>query len=108
MPSKIENEILIPNDILALTEFQISIDQIRLTFAPWTDLLSGRKLRFRKAKLIWISEVFGPSELDQDEVQLPWDPIGFDSDNIEDGRWRFCLNTPVLEMAFEAEWPELT
>jgi hypothetical protein len=40
-----------------------------------------------------------------DDLELPWDVIGFDCDELGDGRWRFVLHSDVMEWCFESAWP---
>ena len=40
-----------------------------------------------------------------DGLDFPWHIIGFDSDPLPDGRWKFCLHTAAIELVFESDWP---
>ena len=43
-----------------------------------------------------------------DEMEKPWDIIGFDCDQLRNERWRFCLHTDCIEYVFDSTWPEIT
>ena len=47
------------------------------------------------------------SYVEPDEAELPWEIIGFDSHNLSDEKWSFCLHTEGGEWAFESTWPAI-
>ena len=44
---------------------------------------------------------------DDDDLNMPWDIVGFDCYPLDGGRWRFVLHCGDIEYCFESEWPTL-
>jgi hypothetical protein len=84
-----------------VVEFSLTPGRIRLRVAPWDDPTTSVQAVFSNARF---------SSLDQyadkgDDLDLPWDIIGFDSYEQPHGRWRFVLHCSAIEWCFESEWP---
>lgn len=45
------------------------------------------------------------SHADNELKEFPWEIIGFDSEQVADGRWEFCLFTDQVEYVFVSGWP---
>jgi hypothetical protein len=58
--------------------------------------------RFERVRLISMDNSYA-----DEERWLPWDIIGFDSEPLSDGVWRFCLHTNSVEYVFESRWPQI-
>jgi hypothetical protein len=69
-----------------------------VTVAPWERLGSLVIAEFTEAKITSI-EVYAD---DTDDLNLPWDIIGFDSHPLAHERWRFVLHCAGVEYVFEA------
>ncbi len=41
------------------------------------------------------------------ESSLLWDIIGFDSLPLGNERWKFVLHTDMVELSFQAPWPNI-
>jgi hypothetical protein len=99
------------NRTYAVTEFVTLNDRILLKLAPWIE--SGGEVtpdskavveaRFNNADV----RSKETNEQASDDIEYPWDIIGFDSDPISDNRWSFCLHTDCIEYLFESDWPEV-
>ena len=59
--------------------------------------------KFGNAKILTLDTY----EDDVNDIKLPWDIIGFDSDELLNGGWSFCLHTDCIEYCFESDWPEI-
>jgi hypothetical protein len=77
--------------------------QILISIAPWEQLSLAVSAQFEEA-MITSLEVYADSP---DDLNLPWDIIGFDSYPLPDERWRFVLHCIGIEYVFEARWPRL-
>lgn len=105
MPSQIETELLIPQALLALTALEVKQGSIELGFSDREQL--GRVVRFSFDEAS-ISSVEGSYD-DEDKsegLNMPWDIIGFDSNQVSPDLWEFVLHTHVLELVFRARWPQ--
>ena len=71
--------------------------------APWEGSSPPTSAVFTEAKLLSV-EVYvdGP-----DDLNLPWDIIGFDSYRLSESHWKFVLHCAGIEYVFEARWPQL-
>jgi len=87
----------------AVLDVFLSVDQLKVTLAPWTDLSARRCGEFSQAKIRSI-ETF---PVDPDDLNLPWDLLGFDCDSLPEARWKFVLHCQSIELIFESLWPVL-
>ncbi len=74
---------------------------LRLRLASWSEPEAWVQAVFANMKLFSVNEYADQS----DELDLPWDIVGFDSWQLPGNRWRFVLHCDVIEWCFEAEWP---
>ncbi|WP_163934926.1 hypothetical protein [Paraferrimonas sp. SM1919] len=84
----------------------ISFDEsgIKLTIAPWSDLTNQLTAVFKGAKLTSID-----AENDEPEdLELPWDIIAIDCENLSGNMWLFCLRCTHIEYVFKSHWPTIT
>lgn len=109
--SEIEKALFVDGTVHYITSFALLAEEIMLTVCPGRGirdadtqvaLTRGRFLQVNPNRVF--CEVFDA----KDGIGLPWDIIGFDSDPLDDGYWRFCLHTDCVEYLFESKWPEIT
>lgn len=100
--TQIEQALFLDETAHCVRSFQISEEAIALTLHPWecADLLV--LARFERPRIVSKDD----HHADPD-CELPWDIIGFDSEQLPGGEWRFCLCTDCIEYVFESRWPEI-
>jgi hypothetical protein len=103
MANKIESFLFAGGGAQAVIEFTQRQNSILLSFAPWESLGIAKKVMFNQAKVISV-DVYAD---DDDDLNLPWDIIGFDCYELAGNRWRFVLHCGGIEYSFESEWPTL-
>lgn len=110
MHGKLMEEILIPHDLLSIAGLELYPTEVVVNVASWEEPSKKGELRFLAAKLRSFDTTYSEEDLkdEPDCVDFPWDYFGFDSNSIDNARWRFTLNSHVLEIVFEAEWPVFT
>ncbi len=86
-----------------VSAFQLSSEALLLTLHPWDRAELATQARFERPRIISAED----SHAD-DNRELPWDIIGFDSEPLPDGSWRFCLHTDSIEYVFDSPWPQIT
>ena len=86
-----------------VSAFQLSSEALLLTLHPWQRSDLAIQARFERPRFISVDD----SHAD-DGRELPWDIIGFDSEKLADGGWRFCLHTDSIEYVFDSPWPEIS
>ena len=103
MTTEIENYLFRQGGTHAVVEITLAEKRLVMSVAPWEQLASLVSAEFTEATITSL-EVYadGPDDLD-----LPWDIIGFDSYPLADQRWRFVLHCAGMEYVFEARWPRL-
>ncbi|MBX3242954.1 MAG: hypothetical protein KF685_00615 [Acidobacteria bacterium] len=108
MSRSLEKEIFIPNNLLALSHFEISVDMIVIGMSSWEDVSKVVLFNFLKANVVFLETSFLDNDIEDepDYLQLPWDTIGVESQEIGSNQWRFTFSTNVIEFIFESEWPE--
>ena len=104
MTTDIENYLFQQNGTHAVVAFNLSEKRLVVSVTPWTDLLSVVIADFPEAGITSM-DVYADGH---DDLNLPWDIIGFDSFPLSEGRWRFVLCCHCLEYVFESRWPRLT
>lgn len=104
MSTKIEKALYGNHGTHGVFEFNLSSDRITITVAPWVNSEAKVNAVFNHAKINYVSEYSDK----HDPLDLPWDIIGFDSDEVESGKWRFILHCACIEWGFEADWPVIT
>ncbi|BAU14740.1 hypothetical protein LEP3755_52910 [Leptolyngbya sp. NIES-3755] len=103
MASEIEGFLFGNQGTHALTDLSLSVDQVAVAVAPWTDLTCITKVVFERATLL---SVWASSDGVPEDVTLPWDIIDFSSTIQSDGRWKFALYCGIVELAFVADFPQ--
>ncbi len=86
-----------------VSSFELSPDALVLTLHPWERADVAARARFERPRIVSKDD----SHADDDR-ELPWDIIGFDSAQLPDGGWRFCLHTDSIEYIFDSAWPQIT
>ena len=84
-----------------VTEFAVTAGVVRLRVAPWVGPPVHTAAVFRDARVTSVEAY--PTNLG--DLDPPWDVIGFDSDDLGGGRWRFVLHCDAIEWCFESAWP---
>lgn len=87
-----------------VTEFAVSDGAIRLHLAPWSGPPADTVAVFGAARLMSVET--DPN--DPGDLELPWDVLGVDGDELGSGRWRFVLHCAAIAWRFEADWPVIT
>jgi hypothetical protein len=87
----------------AVVGFQLFESRITIQVAPWAQLEARITAEFSEAKITSL-DVYAD---DPDDLNLPWDIIGFDCYSATQSRWRFVLHGPGLEYGFESQWPQI-
>ena len=83
--------------------FELSSDALVLTLHPWERADVATQARFDRPHIVSTDD----SHADENR-ELPWDIIGFDSQQLPDGGWRFCIHTDSIEYVFDSAWPQIT
>jgi hypothetical protein len=80
-----------------IVSFHVSPGQIVIAVAPypWDAREVVTDATFEAAVLRYVQS---HSDLSPDDVELPWDIIGFDSYELADGRWEFVVCCSALEV----------
>ena len=103
MPSKIESVLFGQGGTHAVVEISLSEKRLALAVAPWAELDARLNVTFSQVRITSI-EVYADNA---DDLNLPWDIIGFDCRPLPDGLWEFVLHCAGIEYGYEAHWPEL-
>jgi hypothetical protein len=103
MASEIEKFLFGSFGTHALVKLSLSIDNMVLAVAPWTNLDYIKEVTFESASLL---SICASSTESPEESALPWDIIDFASTKHADGRWKFVLYcSDVMELVFLADFP---
>ncbi len=100
--SRIEQALFRDSSAHWVSAFELLSDALVLTLHPGERAAAATHARFERPRIISADA----SHAD-DDGGLPWDIIGFDCEELPDGRWRFCLHTDRIEYVFESPWPEI-
>jgi len=87
-----------------IDEFGLAQGCVRLRLAPWEGEKLLTQATFEEAKVLSLSQLDEP---DEEDLNLPWDIIGFDSYKVSNRRWKFVLICGALEWSWESEWPKV-
>ena len=79
-----------------VSAFDLSRDALALTLHPKEHRGVSVEARFRKPQLVSVDDSYA------ERRELPWDFIGFDSTQLPDDNWRFCLHTDCIEYVFDS------
>jgi hypothetical protein len=101
MSTAIENFLYGSGGTHGVVEMVLSTNRLIVSVAPWTSLAAVKVAEFRESKITSI-EVYAD---DPDDLNLPWDIIGFDSYPLSESRWKFVLHCAGIEYVFESRWP---
>lgn len=103
MTTEIEKHLFKQAGTHGVVEITLAEKRLLVSVAPWERLASVVTAEFTEAKITSI-EVYADGP---DDLNLPWDIIGFDSYPLAEQRWRFVLHCAGVEYVFEARWPRL-
>jgi hypothetical protein len=104
MPTEIETCLLRRDAIHGVIEVALAEKRLVVSVAPWEELDAVVSAEFTDVRITSIQ--VDPDDLD--ELNLPWDLIGFDCYPLVDERWRFVLCCLRIECCFEAPCPRCT
>jgi len=79
--------------VQGMTEFAVSPGVVRLHLTPWEGPRTITIAIFNEARLTSLEAY--PVNLD--DLDPPWDVIGFDCCELGGGRWRFVLHCSSIE-----------
>jgi len=92
-----------------IIEANLASGCIRLRLAPWegqaVSIQATFAATFANAKILYLSQLAEPDE--EEDLNLPWDIIGFDSYELPGRFHKFVMNCRVLEWCWESEWPRV-
>jgi hypothetical protein len=101
--TEIENFLYGKGGTHAVVEVTLSAERLILTVAPWAEPSSVKVAEFLEPRVVSVTV----NTDDPDDLNLPWDIIGFDSHPLPDSRWGFVLYCGGVEYVFESRWPQL-
>lgn len=87
----------------AVVGMNLSAGRLVLEVAPWHQLQAKTTAAFPEAKITSLDAYAD----DADDLNMPWDIIGFDCYPGSHTRWRFVLHCAGLEYSFESQWPRI-
>jgi hypothetical protein len=103
MTTDIEKAVYRSGEAHAVTKMVQESKALTLVVAPWSDLSSGRTVRFENVSMRSIA----PIQPDSDDLDMPWDIIGFDVVQKKRAAYEFCLHCAGIEYVFCAQWPSI-
>jgi hypothetical protein len=103
MSTAIEKFLYGSGGVHGVVEITLSADRLIVSVAPWTSLSVIKVAEFMEPKVTSI-EVYAD---ESDDLNLPWDIIGFDSYPLSEPLWKFVLHCAGIEYIFESRWPTL-
>jgi hypothetical protein len=86
-----------------VVEIGLSTKRLILSVVPWTHPSLVKVAEFMQSRISSI-EVYADNP---DDLNLPWDIIGFNSFPLSESRWTFVLHCAGIEYNFESRWPTL-
>jgi len=86
-----------------VSSFKWSSEALFLTLHPWDRADATTHARFDRPRVVSTDDSYAG-----ENRELPWEIIGFDSEQLPDGGWRFCLHTDAMEYVFDSAWPQIT
>ncbi len=101
MATEIEKFLFGQGGTHGVTEIGLSVNRLHLTVAPWEGSSPPTSIEFLESRILSI-EVYADGP---DELNLPWDIIGFDNYPLSHNRWEFVLHCGGVEYVFESLWP---
>jgi hypothetical protein len=98
----IEQALFFDGSAHCVSFFASSSEALVLTVHPWERADVATQARFDRPRDVSTDNSYADGDHD-----LPWDIIGFDSEQLPDGGWRFCLHTDAIEYVFDSFWPQI-
>ena len=86
-----------------VTSFALSAEVLLLTLHPWERTDLATHALFDRPWVVSTDDSYAG-----EDCELPWSIIGFDSEQLPSGGWRFCLHTDAIEYVFDSAWPQIT
>lgn len=99
----IEEALFVNGSAHWVSSFDLTLEALVLTLHPCNCPDMVTQARFEKPCIISTDDTYA-----DDDSNLPWDIIGFDSKPLADGLWDFCLHTDAIEYVFESAWPQIS
>ena len=87
-----------------VTALEVSPSSVAVTLCSSRHPERSRRAIFASTEMVSVDDSYS----EPDEMEKPWDIIGFDCDQLRNERWRFCLHTDCIEYVFDSTWPEIT
>ena len=103
MTTPIEAFLFVGQGVHTVIEYTQSEHSVLLRIAPRESVEAWKVATFEKATIKSI-DVYAD---DPEGLNMPWDIIGFDCNNLVGERWGFVLHCDGIEYCFESEWPSL-
>jgi hypothetical protein len=103
LTSEIEKFLFRSGGTHGVVEITLAAKRLVVSVAPWVQLDLVVSAEFTEATIKSI-DVYAA---DHDDLNLPWDIIGFDSYPMADQRWEFVLHCAGVEYVFVSRWPKL-
>lgn len=87
--------------VQGVSRFEVSPGIVRIELKPWEGPPVVTIATFNEARVTSVEAY--PDDVD--DLELPWDIIGFDCYELGEGRWRFVIHCASIEWCFESAWP---
>ena len=100
--TRIEEALFLNRSAHCVSAFELSPEALALTLHPWERRDTSVHAVFD------LPTIVSRDDYADDGYDLPWDIIGFDSEPLSRGLWRFCLHTDCIEYVFDSPWPRTT
>lgn len=92
----------------AVKKLLLSPRGLTLSVAPWQDLTNEAQAEFRLVNIRFIEADCGNNPtFSQDDANLPWDIIRFDSHQVGPELWEFGLCCSEIQLGFTAPLPDI-
>ena len=101
MATEIERQLYGTRGVHGVSEFTVLPGVVRLHLLPWEGPQIYTIATFRQARLMSVETY----PINPDDLDLPWDVIGFDCYDLGENRWKFVLHCDGIEWCFESVWP---
>jgi hypothetical protein len=102
MSTQIEQFLYRETGTYAVVQIAPYVKRLVIGVAPWNNLAALTIAEFVEAKITSIDVCAQTA----DDLNLPWDIIGFDDHRLADERWCFVMHCAGIEYCFEARWPQ--
>jgi hypothetical protein len=101
--TRIEEALFLDDSVHEVVTFALSNESLLVEVQPLNGSFVRVQAEFSSPVLVSVDTSYA----EPDEAELPWAIIGFDSHNLSDEKWSFCLHTEGGEWAFESTWPAI-